>query len=815
MAAIHELLKQVQDSSLRARLEEEFNRATQNKKFGLVFEEHLPECTPLYGIGIKKGGAVAKKTAKINDTYTVIKLDNDTAVCRNKVTGEIEEIKKDELVTVAEFGEPIFPYLEHIDSVENAPDSDLWHTLIEADNYHALQLLEYLYPQKVDCIYIDPPYNTGAKDWKYNNDYVDGSDAYRHSKWLSMMKKRLKLAKRLLNPESGVLICTIDEHEVHHLRALLEQLFTNFYIQMTTYVINPKGVTQGRFSRVEEYAIYCFAPQAIVAESKDNLLNPVEDERKPRWKGLLRSGTNSSRADRKNMFYPVLIDSKKNMVVGTGKSLPFEIEPVVDEKIDGYEVAWPIRTDGTWGNWGVGYETLRKLIKKGFVSLGKYDLKRKTWGISYISLPNQKLIEQGKIIITSRDAITDVVRIAYAGLDNRTIKTVWHRTLHDAGAYGTDMVSNMVGQSRAFSFPKSLYAEKDAISAVLKRKKNALIIDFFAGSGTTLNAINLLNFEDGGHRRCILVTNNECSESEAKDLKGYDYNPGDEEWEKHGICKSVTWPRTKFSITGRRDDGTELDGEYFTTLTQDKEKSRNFTQIGFIKDAAAMKTTDKKQLIALFGKGVLPQSLVKADTRFIVSENEKHTISVLFDDTTVDEWLDALDGMDHITDFYIVTEKRAKFNDIKEKVNELLGPIVIQEQVKRPMKDGFAANCEYFKLGFLDKDMVSLGRQFYEILPLLWMKSGAIGKRPDYTGEEEPRMLVLPENHFAVLVDEALYSPFAREVRKYNCIDSVYFVTNSESAYREMAQDLGIAESYQLYRNYLDNFVIGARRDRI
>ena len=814
MAAIHELLKQVQDPALRARLTEEFARATQNKKFGLVFEEHMPECTPLYGIGIKRGGTVAKKASKINDTYTVIKLNGDTAVCRNRTSGETEEIAVSDLVAVAEFGEPIFPCLEHIDSVENAPDSDLWHTLIEADNYHALQLLEYLYPQKVDCIYIDPPYNTGAKDWKYNNDYVDGADTYRHSKWLSMMKKRLKLAKRLLNPDTGVLICTIDEHEVHHLRSLLEQLFPEFYIQMTTYVINPKGVTQGRFSRVEEYALYCFAPGANVYESQDNLLNPVEAGRKPRWKGLLRSGTNSSRADRKNMFYPVLIDAARKKVVGAGDSLPFEIDPVLGEKIDGYEVAWPIRTDGSWGNWGVGYETLRMLIDKGYVSLGKYDNKRKTWGISYVSLPNQKLIDEGKIIIAGRDE-NNVVSISYADVDNRAIKTVWHRTLHDAGAYGTDMVSTIVGQSRAFSFPKSLYAEKDAISAVMKKRKNALIVDFFAGSGTTLNAINLLNAEDGGHRRCILVTNNECSETEAQELKQKQYHPGDIEWEKHGICKSVTWPRTRNSILGCREDGVEIDGEYFTTITSDIEKPRSFTHIGFVKDAAEMKPAEKKQLLALFAKGTLPQNLVKADTKYIVSDNEKHTVSVLFDDTAVDEWLEALDGMDHITDFYIVTEKKATFNAIKDRVTDVLGNIIVQEQVKRPMKDGFAANCEYFKLGFLDRDMVSLGQQFREILPLLWMKSGAVGKRPEYTEEDEPLMLILPENHFAVLVEEDAYSTFAKEVRKYDTIDTIYFVTNSESAYHEMSEDIGCRDTYQLYRDYIDNFVIGARRDRI
>lgn len=99
----------------------------------------------------------------------------------------------------------INPYLQPLDTVCNAPDSSLWHALIEADNYHALQLLKYLYGGEVDCIYIDPPYNTGARDWKYNNDYVDASNEYRHSKWLAMMERRLKLAKELLNPRDSIL----------------------------------------------------------------------------------------------------------------------------------------------------------------------------------------------------------------------------------------------------------------------------------------------------------------------------------------------------------------------------------------------------------------------------------------------------------------------------------------------------------------------------------------------------------------------------------------------------------------------------------
>lgn len=136
------------------------------------------------------------------------------------------------------------------------------------------------------------------------------------------MKKRLNNAKRVLNPSTGVLIVTIDEHEVHHLRVLLAQLFPEFYIQMITAVINPKGVTQGRFSRVEEYVIYCFAP-------------------------------NASRADRKNMFYPVYIDENLHAIVGVGEALPFEELPVLGEKFNNLAVAWPIRNDGSLGRWAL------------------------------------------------------------------------------------------------------------------------------------------------------------------------------------------------------------------------------------------------------------------------------------------------------------------------------------------------------------------------------------------------------------------------------------------------------------------------------
>jgi adenine-specific DNA-methyltransferase len=542
---------------------------------------------------------------------------------------------------------------------------------------------------------IDPPYNTGARDWKYNNDYVDSSDSYRHSKWLSMMEKRLKLAKRLLNPSTGVLICAIDEHEVHHLRCLLEEIFSDFYIQMITCVTNPTGATQGRFSRIEEYLIYCFANDAYVQSSKDPMIGQIQETKSVRWKSLLRSGTSAQREDRPNMFYPVYIDTQKNVVAGVGNSLPLGEEPSFDT-VNGYVVSWPIRTDGSYGRWSVGAETLGNLIDKGYVKLGRYDSQRRTFAITYVSSETQKLIEEGTIIIKGKNKDTGVVEIEFSEEKNQAIRTVWYRTKHNAGVYGTNILSELLAKTRSFPFPKSIYAVKDSISAVMKNRKDALIVDFFAGSGTTLHAVNLLNAEDGGQRRCIMVTNNEVSDSEAKSLAKQGYQPGDEEWERLGIARYVTWPRTVCSIEGHDINGEPLTGKYLDS------------------DLA--------------------------------------------------------------------------------------------------MADGFQTNAIYFKLGFLDKTAVALGRQFKELLSVLWMKAGSIGMCPQIEGETIPKMLILPDNRFAVLTDERDFPKFLQQIKKTPEIETVFIVTDSEPGYREMAAKLQVKTSYQLYRDYLDNFRINTGR---
>lgn len=642
MIAFLEQLKQEHTDDASIRAFNEIKNHLLEKKYGLVWEEHSEEVDEM-----------------LKENIPVLTADPERRLCKD----------------------------------ENLP----WNFIIEGDNLQALYLLEKTHRGKIDCIYIDPPYNTGATDWKYNNRYVDTNDTYRHSKWLSMMNCRLEIAKKLLNSRTGVLILTIDENEVHNIRALLEAMFPQAIIQMITCVINPKGIFQGKFTRVEEYVIFCFMPEATICPGTDPLLGEKTKSKKPRWKGLLRSGSKAARAHTESEFYPILIDSENKRIVKALSPIGKDVSANYGEKIEGYDVAWPIRSDMSEGLWGVTAPTLNELISQGFVSLGKYDSKRDTWGISYLTSGLRKKIETGELVVVGYDEVKNVVDVEYAVEKDTQIKTVWYRTTHDAGAYGTDLITKILGKSGAFSFPKSLYSEKDAISTIVKKNPNAVVLDFFAGSGTTLNAVNLINAEDGGQRTCILVTNNECFKEEEDALKAKGYKKGDAEWESHGIAKSVTWPRSKYSIMGKRDDGTVIEGEYLTSKTIVTYKKRNVTQIGFVNDLSVLSKPQIKQLATFITDGILPQKLIDLGTKYIVSDDEKHTASILFDIAYAQEWIDELAEQDHITDLFIVTTNSKAFKTIKERVSNQLDDIVISELFKIPMSDGFNANLKYFK----------------------------------------------------------------------------------------------------------------------
>lgn len=811
MARLEDKIAEIADTPLRQAIAEEVTKLKKRTRFGLVFEEHQPEVVPVHGARIKRGERVAKKTGSLAEVWRVLKIADGQALCeKEKVkagkpdeVGEHETFAVEQLVIVRRMGEAIYPALTPMNAISNGDPAQPHHVLIEADNYHALQLLLFPYENKVDCIYIDPPYNTGARDWKYNNDYVDGNDAWQHSKWLTFMAKRLRLAKRLLNPETGVLIVTIDEHEVHHLGCLLEQEFPDAYVQMATIVINQKGVAQGGLSRAEEYALFVFMPQANISPATDDLLSPDRADSKrfqqPRWEWLLRGGTNSRRADRPGLFFPIHVDPATRTIVSIGEPLPLSGTP--DQTTVDNTVAWPFRTDGTLGNWRVSPPTLRILVAKGYVKLGGYDAARKTWTLLYLGQKAQRQIEEGAIRIVSRDSTTGAVALEYAEGEQRSIKTVWHRALHDAGNYGSSFLRNILGEGGRFSFPKSIYAVRDAIAAVVRDKPNALLADFFAGSGTTLNAVNLLNATDGGQRQCILVTNNEVSEEEARDLSAQGLQPGQDEWDQYGICRSVTWPRSKFTILGRRDDGTPLPGDYLTGKQVTREKSRSIRQLGFA-EGRNLTTPQRKQVAALLP--AVPQSKVTDAPWFL---DDDIGVSVLWDVQHASAWLEELSEAAHVTEVCVVTMESRLFNALKAQIVETLGPLEVREDEKRPMADGFAANLEYFRLDFLDPQEIQMGRQFAAILPLLWMMAGARGPRPAAPDSHAPWLLPA-DSPFAVLKQETRFKDFVRHVDERTDITHVFVVTNSQDTVYKLRHEWPALRVVQLYKDYLENFRI-------
>ncbi|HZS18691.1 MAG TPA: site-specific DNA-methyltransferase [Candidatus Udaeobacter sp.] len=602
MAKIEDLVQQIGDERLRSEISAEIRELKKQKRFGLVFEEHLPEMLRLPKAPIRLGNVVAHRDAPGSEVWRVVDITGKKALCRQPINPTkyddevLNDFPLDELVLVVSFGEAIYPILTPVDRVSRGGSGKPWHVLINADNYHALQLLLYSHERKVDLIYIDPPYNTGARDWKYNNDYVDGNDSWRHSKWLSMVAKRLRLAKRLLKPD-GILVVTIDEHEVHHLGVLLEQECSELARQMVTIVINQKGVAQGRLSRVEEHAMFCFGSGSIVLPQEDDLLSPDQELTSPRWERLLRGGTNSRRADRKKLFFPIYIDPAVPKIKGFGDPLPFDEQPKIPND---KTVAWPLRGDGSLGNWRVKPATLQTYLTKGYVKLGGYDPARRTWTLLYLGRKTQKQIETGAIKIVSRDSTTGAVQLEYSGAERRQIKTVWHRASHDSGNYGSTLLRNVLGEGGTFAFPKSLYSVYDTLKVTIGNRKNAVVLDFFAGSGTTLHATALLNVEQPGSRQCILVTNNEV-EAKLSDRLAHDgVYPGDKEFERHGVCESVTWPRCKYALQGHRDDDTELPGEYLNgrPLSDGFEENLEYLRLDFA-DPAVVERGDAFQ-------GILP-----------------------------------------------------------------------------------------------------------------------------------------------------------------------------------------------------------------
>lgn len=703
MAAINDLISQIQDETLRNRIQEEVSKMAKQKKFGLVFEEHMPESTPLYDMPIKRGCNVMLRDSKDDKAiYVVLKVEGDTAVCvKPEQKDEAVTFELKDIVRVAEFGEPIYPYLKPLDSVCNAPDSDLWHTLIEADNYHALQLLEYLYAGKVDCIYIDPPYNTGTDDWKYNDVFVDASDHWSHSKWLSFMKKRLLLSKKILS-EDGKIVISIGFQELHRLCLLCEELFPDKQVVPVT-IQTSGGKPSGGFNYLQEYLVF------IVSQNfKSYQLNFNGRKTRSPFEGMTLA--TFTQIQRPNQTYPIYVRKKDGYLVGCGKSLADRVSSGLysgeladfefnfDEAPEGTDAIWPITSKGDKCVWRLISKRLLEDYKKGYIKISPVKSKKSKnlWSIQYLPEGIIKKIEDGTLEVLGHERDLPTLILGENETSGTDIPTIWiEKEFYTTK--GTAQIQSIFG-SKEFPYPKPLALITEILRACTN--KNSIVLDFFAGSGTTLNAVNLLNKQDDGNRLCIMVTNNELSKKQVKSLEKSGINPGDELWNEHGICRAVTWPRTVYTITGKGANGEALEGKY-----------------------------------------------------------------------------NCFDAEEY------------------------------------PMKDGFTANCEYFKLGFLDPTAVSLGMRFSEMLPTLWLKTGAKGKCPELTGEQMPDMLILPENQFAVLINENTFADFAEKLAEHPEIQTVFLATDYEVNYQSMVKNLNVENAYQLYRDYLDHFRVNRGRN--
>jgi len=364
---------------------------------------------------------------------------------------------------------------------------------------------------------------------------------YRHSKWLAFIERRLLVSRELLNPNGSTLIVTIDEKEYLRLGLLLEQMFPDASIQMVSSVINPKGSSRtGRFSRVDEYIYFVFLGSASVVPWRSDMLREVEGEgRKVRWAGLMRNGEGSRRQRIPSMFFPIYIDAETGEYHSTGEPPPPEVRPEDVPSPPGTLPIWPIDQNGQELMWRLSPPSFRDYLAIGHAKFGRRDKRTGLRSVSYLQAGIRQMLKSGEVVSVGKDP-EGALELEFAdAFGTRSPVTIWNLVAHSASEHGAGLLKSMV-PGRRFPYPKSVYAIEDCLRFVIGKNRNAVILDFFSGSGTTAHAVMRLNRQDGGRRQCISVTNNEVAADEHAALRKEGLRPGDADWEKLGICDYIT-----------------------------------------------------------------------------------------------------------------------------------------------------------------------------------------------------------------------------------------------------------------------------------
>lgn len=555
---LDQLISRVPDESLRSHLAREVDLLRGSRHFGLVFDRHLPESVRLVDYPIRKGVRVSLRDESSTDTWIVVGFaDQERKVA--VLNGDGGERPVEDLAVVREFGEPVYPGLRSVERIPNGPEDAPWHVVINGENYHALQALRTTHREKIDLIYIDPPYNTGNDGWIYNDRYVDQADRAKSSKWLSFLERRLLIARDLLKP-SGVICISIGTQEVHRLMCLCEQLFRSRSVQCIT-VQTSGGKPSNGLDYMHEYLI------AITPETFEPCATTFTGgvARSP-WERMTL--TTFTPVTRPNQAYPIFVDIETGALRGVGKSLGQLISSGeytgdkadfvfdTDETPEGCMTVWPITSQGKECVWRLIPESLLADWEAGLIRITPEKLQGKpNFRIQYIAGGNQKKYQQGVLVPSGQVEGVPTLIFGEGTTAGTSVPTIWREAGHRTNR-GNKALSDILGEAR-FPYPKPLDLLTDILLGFGQGSPDAVVLDFFAGSGTTIDAVMRLNAEDGGSRQSIIVTNNELSATEAKKLRKAGLHPGDADWESKGIFEYVCRPRISTVVKGVRPDGSE------------------------------------------------------------------------------------------------------------------------------------------------------------------------------------------------------------------------------------------------------------------
>lgn len=447
---------------------------------------------------------------------------------------------------------------------------------------------------------------------------------------------------------------------------------------MVTTSINPGGMPRkSRFFRSAEYIFFVQLGQAKALPAPlGSEWNAVQRRSKYdlHWASFIKtgSGDNTLRSGRPNSFYPVFVKTGQDgpQFAGVGDVYRgadrSEVAPP-----DGTFAIWPIRADGTEGVWSLTPPALSRAIKLGFARLGRWREEKTT--IYYLKSGEQRKVEDGLFPVTGHRSDGSIITDG-SGYEARFIPNdIWRITAHDASRDGgKGLVKNHL-PGREFPYPKSVYAVEDALRFFVSNKSDAVVLDFFSGSGTTAHAVMRLNKQDGGRRQCISVTNNEVSTDEQKGLRKKGLRPGDPEWEQWGICDYITKPRITAAITGKTPAGDPIKGEYKFTdefpMADGFEENAAFFTLTY----EAPRQVRRNRAFAR----VAPMLWLKAGSRgrIISSIPERgwdvaQAYGVLEDMDHAPEFLAALDADSQVGVAFIVTDSEVAFQSVARQLPE-------------------------------------------------------------------------------------------------------------------------------------------------